>query len=275
MFSRWRNTVPGVAANSFYPVLLSAAMVLSAGAALCNGATTMKADIAVEEKLGQSIPGDLVFFDEFGTRTRLKDCLDKPVIIAPVYLGCTHTCPLLLSGLAQTLGRLELIKPGRDFRVITLSFNEKDKPAIARERKRDYLKAVERPFPPETWKFLTGDKENIKKFTDSIGYKFQRDGADFSHPVTLVVVSPQGKIVRYLEGVTFLPFDVTMAVTEAAEGRVGSPMHKALTYCFSYDVHKKSYVFNVLKITPTVMVLFVSSLFLYLVFSSKKKRETK
>jgi protein SCO1 len=273
MFYRRRNAVPGVAVNSFF-VLFFVATILSANTVFGSGSTTMTADITLEEKLGQSIPDDLVFTDEFGVSTKLKDCLAKPVIIALVYLGCTHECPLLLSGLAQTLGRIELVKPGKDFTVVTLSFDENDKPALALERKLNYLKAVSRPFPPDTWKFLTGDKNNIKKLTDSIGYKFERNGADFSHPVTLVVVSPQGKIIRYLEGMTFLPFDVTMAVTEAAEGRVGSPMHKALTYCFSYDPLKKSYVFNVLKITATVMVLFVSSLLLYLVFSSKKKRET-
>ncbi len=259
--------------NRFFVPML-AAIALSATPALGHETTATKADIALEEKLGQSIPDDLVFTDEFGNRTKLKDCLGKPVIFAPVYLGCTHTCPLLLSGLAQTLGRLEFIKPGRDFTVIALSFNEKDTPAIARAKKLNYIKSMERPFPPETWKFLTGDAANIKKFTDSIGYKFQRDGEDFSHPITLIVVSPQGKIVRYLEGLNFLPFDVTMAVNEAAVGRVGSTTRRALTYCFSYDPHKKSYVFNVLKITATVMVLFVASFLVYLVFTSKKKRET-
>ena len=260
--------------NVFF-VLLSAAMVLSANTTFGHESAAVTADVALEEKLGQTIPDDLVFTDEFGIRTKLKDCLVKPTIIAPVYLGCTHDCPLLLSSLAQTLGRLELIKPGRDFTVITLSFDENDKPDLALERKRTYLKAVARPFPPETWKFLTGDKANIRKFTDSIGYKVQQDGADFSHPITVVVISPQGKIVRYLEGMRFLPFDVTMAVTEASEERVGSPQRKALTYCFSYDPRKKSYVFNILKITATVMVLFISSLLVYLVFTSKKKRETK
>lgn len=259
--------------NAFF-ALLPAIMVLTANPAFGHESTTSKADVALEEKLGQSIPGDLVFTDEYGIRTRLKDCLGKPAIIAPVYLGCQHTCPLLLSGLAQTLGRLDLVRPGRDFTVITLSFDEKDTPAVALEKKLNYLKAVSRPFPPETWKFLTGDAENISKFADAIGFRFQRDGVDFSHPITLVVVSPRGKIVRYLEGVTFLPFDVTMAINEAAEGKIGSPARKVLTYCFSYDTLKKSYVFNILKITATVMVLFVLSFLAYLVFTSKRKRET-
>jgi protein SCO1/2 len=151
--------------------------------------TAAKADIALEEKLGQYIPDDAVFADENGKRASLKEAIDKPVIIAPVYLGCTHECPLLLTGLAQVLGKIDMMEPGKDFRVITLSFDDTDNPKIALEKKKNYIKSIGKPFPEESWKFLTGDAVNIKKFTDSIGFKFQRDGAhDFSHPVTLVVV---------------------------------------------------------------------------------------
>jgi protein SCO1/2 len=195
------------------------------------------------------------------------------VIIAPVYLGCTHTCPLLLSGLAQALGKLDLITPGKDFTVITLSFDDKDTPQIAHDKKRNYIKAVGKPFPEDAWMFLTGDAANIRKFTDSIGFKFQKDGEhDFSHPVTLVVVSPQGKIVRYLDGVSFLPFDITMAVNEATKGTVSSTGHRVLMYCFSYDPLKKSYVFNILKVVGTVVVVFAASFFAYLMLTTKKKR---
>src|SRR5512142_2250516 len=119
--------------NAFF-IMLPAIMLLAANPAFGHESTASKADVALEERLGQSVPEDLVFTDEYGIRTKLKDCFGKPVIIAPVYLGCAHTCPLLLSGLAQTLGRLDLIKPGRDFTVITLSFNEKDIPAVALAR---------------------------------------------------------------------------------------------------------------------------------------------
>ncbi len=246
---------------------------LAANAAFGHGTDAVKADIALEEKLGQYLPADAEFSDENGRRVMLGNLIDKPTIIAPVYLGCMHECPMLLSGLAQVLGKIELAKPGKDYQVITLSFDENDTPAIARDKKVNYIKAVGRPFPEDAWKFLTGDKANIRKFTDSIGFKFQRDSEhDFSHPVTLVVVSRDGKIVRYLEGFSFLPFEVTMALTEAAEGRVGSPARSALMYCFSYDPLKKSYVFNVLKVTGTVMALFVASFFAYLMISTKKKR---
>ena len=235
--------------------------------------TAVKADIALEEKLGQYIPANAVFIDENNKRLSLKEALTKPVIIAPVYLGCTHTCPLLLSGLAQALGRLDMITPGKDFTVITLSFDDKDTPQIAHDKKRNYIKAIGKPFPEDAWRFLTSDAANIRKFTDSIGFKFQKDGDhDFSHPVTLVVVSPQGKIVRYLDGVSFLPFDITMAVNEAAKGTVSSTGHRVLVYCFSYDPLKKSYVFNILKVVGTIVVVFVASFFAYLMLTTKKKR---
>jgi protein SCO1 len=254
-----------------YLVLLS--VMLSPASALGHESTATKADIAIEEKLGQYLPLDAVFHDEHGNAVNLKKLISKPTIIAPVYLGCSHECPLLLSGLAETLGKLELVQPGKDFQVITLSFDDKDTPKLAAEKKVNYIKLVGRPFPQDAWKFLTGSETNIRKFTDSIGFKFQRDSEhDFSHPVTLVIVSPSGKIVRYVEGTSFLPFEITMALSEAAENRVGSPARKALLYCFSYDPLKKSYVFNILKVTGTVMVLFVGSFLAYLLISAKKKR---
>jgi protein SCO1/2 len=250
-------------------------LMLIVNTAFGHGTTVTSADIALNEKLGQYLPADATFFDENGNKVTLKGLIDKPTIIAPVYLHCMHVCPLLLNGLADVLGKMDLVTPGKDFRVITLSFDDRDTPEIARDKKRNYLKAVGRPFPAADWKFLTGDAVNIKKFTESIGFKFQRDGAhDFSHPVVLVVIAPGGKVVRYLYGTRFLPFEVTMALTEAAQGRVGSTTRKILMYCFSYDPLKKSYVFNILKVTGTVMVLFVVSFFAYLMISTRKKRRS-
>ena len=239
-----------------------------------HGTSAGKADIVLEEKLGQYISADAVFLDENGGNVKLRDLFDKPTIIAPVYLHCTHTCPMLLTGLAQTLGKMDMMKPGKDYRVVALSFDDRDTPAIARGKKGNYLAAVRRPFPPEAWTFLTGNAVNIRKFTDSIGFKIQRDGEDFSHPIALIIVAPGGKVVRYLYGTSFLPFNVTMALNEAVQGKVGSTAGRVLTYCFSYDPLKKSYVFNVLKVVGTAMVLFVASFFAYLMLSTKKKQRS-
>jgi protein SCO1/2 len=259
--------------RKFYFFLLISMLLVNV--AFGHETTATKADIALDEKLGEYLPADAMFADEGGKKIDLKAYIDKPTIIAPVYLSCTHECPMLLSGLAKVLGNLELVKPGKDFQVITLSFDESDTPKKASEEKVNYIKAIGRPFPEKDWTFLTGDAANIRKFTDSIGFRFQRDGEhDFSHPVTLVVVSSQGKIVRYLYGTTYLPFELTMAITEAAQGRVGTTTQKMLQYCFSYDPLKKSYVFNILKVTGTMMVLFVGAFLIYLVRTTKKHRRT-
>ena len=240
---------------------------------VANETTTAKANIALDEKLGAVIPGDITLRDENGKSVNLKALIDKPTIIAPVYLHCAHTCPLLLTGLAGALGNLELIQPGRDYRVVTLSFDEREGPAIAREKKPNYIAAVRKPFPEDEWKFLTGDGANIRKFTDAVGFTFQRDGDDFSHPIAIIVLAPGGKVTRYLSGVSFLPFEITMAVNEAAQGRIGSPAGRVLAYCFSYDPLKKSYVFNVLKVVGTVMILTLASFFIYLMVTSKKEKQ--
>ncbi len=251
---------------------LSLFAVLLASPAFGHETAATSADVALDEKLGAVIPADVTLRDESGKPVNLRTIVDRPTIIAPVYLHCMHECPMLLNGLAGVLGEIEMMKPGRDFKVLSLSFDDRDTPALAAEKKRNYIKAVGKPFPEEDWTFLTGDAANIRKFTDSIGFRFQRDGEhDFSHPIVVVVLAPGGKVVRYLYGTQFLPFAVTMALTEAARGEVGSPAQRVLSFCFSYDPLKHSYVFNILKVTGTVMILFVGSFLVYLLRSSKRK----
>lgn len=254
--------------HSVLPLLL---VLLTAVPLAGDGTTAATADIGVDERLGDVIPPGISLRTEDGKAVDLRTMIDRPTIIAPVYFHCQHVCPTLLMGLSSVLGKLETIEPGKDFLVMALSFDDKDTPAIAREKKPNYLTAIKRPFPAEAWSFPTGDEANIRKFTDAVGFRFQRDGMDFSHPVVLIVLAPGGKIVRYLYGTTFLPFEVTMAVTEASQGRIGTT-RRVLQYCFSYDPRQHSYVFNILKVTGTVMVLFVGGFLVFLLKTSKKHR---
>ncbi len=247
-------------------------VLLLASSAFGHETTATSADISLDEKLGSVIPAGIALKDENGRPVDLKSLADRPLIIAPVYLHCSHVCPMLLTNLAETLGKMDLMLPGRDFRVVALSFDEQEGPEVAKEKKPNFLAAVGKPFPADAWPFLTGDGANIRKFTDTVGFKFQRDGEDFSHPVVLIVLAPGGKVVRYLYGTTFLPFELTMAVTEAAQGRIGSPAARMLNYCFSYDPLKKSYVFNILKVVGTVMILSVGAFFVYLAVTGRKTR---
>jgi protein SCO1/2 len=248
-------------------------LAAAAGQAWAHETTATSANIALDEKLGVVIPADITLKDENGRPVNMRDLVDRPTIVAPVYLHCSHVCPMLLTNLAEALGKLDLVRPGKDFRVVALSFNEQEGPEVAREKKPNFVAAVGRPFPADAWPFLTGDNRNIRKFTDAVGFKFQRDGEDFSHPIALIVLAPGGKVVRYLEGMTFLPFEITMAVTEAAAGKIGSPAGRVLSYCFSYDPLKKSYVFNILKVVGTVMIVTLISFFVFLMVTDPRKKK--
>jgi protein SCO1/2 len=226
--------------------------------------------IGIDEKLGQFIPLDLTFYDENGNPVSLKQLIHTPIILAPVFYRCPNVCSFLLFNLTGVINKLPS-EPGKEYQVWTVSFDETEKPDLAFEKKKMYLKMIEKPFPEDAWRFLTGDKENIHKLTDAIGFHFKKQGEDFLHPVTLVILSPDGKITRYMYGTEFLPFDLKMALLEASEGRVGPTLSKVLKFCFSYDPKGRKYVFNTLKVTGIVTLLFALSLILFLVFKGKKK----
>ena len=222
-----------------------------------------RAYIGIEEKLGENIPLDIPFFDEEGRRVSLGELVDKPTVLSLIYYSCPDVCPLLLSGVAEVVGRMPG-EPGEDYNLLTVSFDERDTPADARQKKANYLRAGDKPVAEEVWRFLTGERESIKRLTDAVGFRFKRRGKIFLHPVSLVVLSPRGRVVRYLYGNTFLPFDLKMALTEASEGRFSPTINRVLLYCFSYDPKGRKYVFNILKVMGTSMLLVVAAMFVLL-----------
>jgi len=226
--------------------------------------------IGIDEKLGQLIPLDLTFYDENGNPVNLKQLIHRPTILVPVYYSCPNVCSFLLFNLAGVINKMPS-EAGKEYQVLTFSFDETEKPNLALEKKRMYLKMIEKSFPEDAWRFLTGDQENIHKLTDAIGFHFKRQGQDFLHPVSLVILSTEGKITRYIYGTEFLPFDLKMALLEASEGRVGPTLSKVLRFCFSYDPQGRKYVFNTLKVTGIVTLLFALSLILFLVLKGKRK----
>lgn len=226
--------------------------------------------MGIDQKLGQYVPLDLTFNDETGHPVMLRQLVHKPTILALVYLHCPNVCSLLLQNLADVLNRLPA-EPDKDYKVISVSFDETEKPDLALQKKKTYLKMIEKPFPEDAWRFLTGDRENIHKLTDAVGFHFKRVGDDFEHPVALIILAPDGKIVRYMYGTDLLPFDLKMALLEASQGRIGPTVTKVLRFCFSYDPKGRKYVFNTLKVTGVVTLLFALSFILFLVFKGKRR----
>jgi protein SCO1 len=228
--------------------------------------------LGVTERLGKSVEVDAVFRDEDGKPIRIGDILTVPTLLLPVYYGCPNVCSLLQANIAQLLPRVDL-KPGKEYQVISLSFDDTETPAMARQARKDYLSAAGENWPPVAWRFLTGDDTNIRRMMGSVGFHFQRNQDQFVHPVVMVVLAPGGKIVRYLYGYKPLPFDITMAMTEANEGRTGLSIKRALAYCFSYDPQGKHYALNILRVTGVAVVGLAIVLFLALTFGGRRKKK--
>ncbi|MGD0883660.1 MAG: SCO family protein [Thermodesulfovibrionales bacterium] len=227
--------------------------------------------IEIDEKLGQRVPLEAMFLDDMGKQVTLKDLIKGPAILCLVYLSCTHRCPLLLGGIADVIGKAKL-EPLKDYSIITVSFDDTDSPKVAHDKKMNYITAVGKPFPEDAWKFLTGDRKDIKGLTDAVGFPFRRENGGFSHPEGLIILSPQGTVTRYLYGKTFSPLDLTLALTEAADGGGGVNADRLLLFSYRYDSRKKGYVFNLPKVFGTVMLLFAFSFLIYLTVTTKKSR---
>jgi protein SCO1/2 len=229
-----------------------------------------QAVMGIDQKLGQYVPLDLTFSDETGHPVTLRQLIHKPTILALVYLHCPNVCSLLLQNLADVLNKLPG-EPGKEYTVLSISFDETEKPSLALQKKKAYLKMIEKPFPEDAWRFLTGNKENIHQLTDAVGFHFKRVGDDFEHPVALIILAPDGKIVRYMYGADPLPFDLKLALVEASQGRIGPAISKIARFCFSYDPKGKKLVFNMLKVTGTVTLLFALSFIIFLLFKGRKQ----
>ena len=224
------------------------------------------------EQLGAKIPLDTIFRDENGRPVRLNELVTGPTIILPVYYSCTNECNLLQGGLASALPAVKR-KPAEEYRVISLSFDEKETPAIAARSKRMYLASMNASFPADGWRFLTGDRHNIRRLTAAAGYRFQRKGVDFIHPLASFVVARDGTIVRYLYGTHFLPKDLSLALLEAQSGKAGATVRTVVGYCFSFDPKGKTYVFNLLRVSATIVFLMAGGFFGYLLLTGRKRRQ--
>ncbi|MEZ5145751.1 MAG: SCO family protein [Bacteroidales bacterium] len=227
-------------------------------------------ELGIYEHLDEYIPDDIMLTDENYNEINLKESIDKPTVIALVYYECPGICSPLLEGVADVITKAKF-DLGKDYDVYTVSFNPAEKPKLAKDKKRNYAKLVKGQDVQNGWTWFTGDSTNINNLLNALGYKVKKEGAEYIHPAALIVLSPDGKITRYLHGTYFLPFDLKMAVVEASKGKSGPTINKVLQYCFSYDPEGKKYVFNVTKISGTLILFIAVSMFIGLMFKRKNK----
>jgi len=226
--------------------------------------------LGIEEHLGTVVPLDLEFYDEQGNLTALRNVITKPTIVTFVYYRCPGICSPLLTELTRVVDQMSL-EPGIDYQILTISFDHREKPDMAASKKESYLSSLHRRIDPAGWRWFTGDSLSIQRLTDSAGFYFKRDGNDFIHAGALIILSPAGKVTRYINGIQFLPFDVKMAVIEAAEGRTGPTIAKLLKFCYSYDPEGRTYALNVTRISGVIIVGLVLAFVVVFVLRPKKK----
>jgi protein SCO1/2 len=225
-----------------------------------------------EEHLGSIIPADIVLTDETGQQVTVGEFFDKPTILNFVYFECPGICTPLLTEIADILGKSNLHPDKDSFQIVSVSFDPDDKPEVAAAKRENYLAQLSRPLPPETWRFMTTDKANIERLTGAAGFHYKPVGGEYVHPGGLIIVSPERKIVRYLYGTQFLPFDFQMGVYEAQQGKVTPTTARLLRFCFSYDPEGRTYVFNLAKVVASVMLTSVAFFIIFLVFSTRRVR---
>ena len=229
-------------------------------------------EVGIVEHLGETIPHNLTFYSETNKAVNLDSLINKPTILTLVYFDCPGLCSPLLDGVSNVIEQMDM-ELGKEYQVITISFNYKDTPEKAVEKKKNFLKRHSKNHSKD-WIYLTGDSANIYGIVEAVGFKYKKAGNDFIHAAVITVLSPKAKITRYLYGTTFLPFDVKMALVEAQKGQTRPTINRLLEYCFSYDPEGRRYTLQVTRITATIIIFFAVVLFIFLIIRSKRKRKT-
>ncbi len=202
-------------------------------------------DVGVEERLGETIPLDLLFVNSRGDTVTLGQYFKqgKPVLLSMVYYECPMLCTLVLNGLTNALQQIPWT-PGREFQMVTVSIDPEETPDLAAQKKYRYLRSLRKPgIPEEGWVFLVGDSSQSKKLADALGFRYKYDAKqdNYAHPAVAFLLTENGKISRYLYGIEFKERDLRLALLEAGEGKIGNTLDKIILFCYHYDPDSQSY----------------------------------
>lgn len=200
--------------------------------------------VGIDEHLGRNLPLSLAFRDESGDPVTLGDYFadDVPVIVTLNYSNCPMLCSLELNALVEGMKQLEW-SAGEEFRILTVSLDPKESPGVASRTKQRYIKKYDRASAADGWHFLTGKEANIRRLADAIGfrYRYNPDKEEYYHAAAIALISPAGKIMRYLYGIEFAPETLRLGLVESSQGKIGTTVDRLILYCCAYDPKEGSY----------------------------------
>lgn len=234
--------------------------------------------VGIQQNLNSQIPPDLEFRDETGKTVRIGDFFGKkPIVLSLVYFDCPALCTEVLNGELRTMDAISL-NLGSDFEAITVSFEPKDTPALAKAKRDVYIGQYGRPGAVDHWHFLTGEQKSIDAITNATGFEYAYDPAikQYAHAAAIMVLTPEGRIDRYFYGVIYPARDFRLGLVEASQGKIGTLTDHALLYCYQYDPMTGKYgvvIINVLRIAGGLTVLALG-LFMTIMFLRDRKRST-
>jgi len=233
--------------------------------------------VGIDQKLNAQVPLDLVFRDESGRAVALREYFgERPVILSLVYYECPMLCTLILNGLLRSLRALSFTA-GREFIVLTVSFDPREGPELAAAKKRAYVRSYGRSEAERGWHFLTGEETAIRRLTEAVGfrYAFDAETGQFAHASGIMVLTPQGRVARYFYGIEYAPRDLRLGLVEAAQGKIGSPVDQLLLYCYHYDPKTGRYsmlIMNVLRLAGAATVLALGGFMLAMFRRERRKK---
>ncbi len=239
--------------------------------------------IGVDEKPGAQIPLNLPFTDQHGRRVTLgKFFSGGPVILTLNYYSCPMLCPLTFRNLVKTMNKIQGLSLGKDFHIVTVSIDPDETAERTREKEKEthaMLQGIDNP--EQKWPFLFGGQQQIETLAGAVGYRYLALGKNnFAHPSVLVILTPDGRVARYLYGLEQEPRDLKLALIEASDGKIGGStvINRVLLYCFHYDPVGKKYALaaiNVMKITGSIVLLLLALLVFGLWRAEKRRTANK
>lgn len=234
--------------------------------------------VAFDQKLDAQVPLDLRFRDETGREVALGDlCRERPVVLSLVYYECPMLCTQVLNGLVRALQKVEL-DPGDDFEIVTVSIDPTETSELAAQKKRGYVKQLGLEGADDAWHFLVGDEASIKTLADTVGFRYVYDAnvQEYAHPAGLVVLTPQGRVSRYLFDLEFQGGksgrDLRFALMESSEGRIGSLLQQVVLRCYHYDPKTGKYGAEVSAMIRILGALTIGALGTFMFVSLRRER---